>query len=95
MYSPWACCIPLRFATTRSFLLPHSGPSASISYVDGLNKETVASVTELTNVVAQKASFEQLVELMVKHDMKKVAVERAEEHIETNLAEYLEKGVVK
>ena len=29
------------------------------------------------------------------HDMKKVAVERAEEHIKTNLAEYLEKGVIK
>ncbi|MCR4896620.1 MAG: GDP-mannose 4,6-dehydratase [Lachnospiraceae bacterium] len=42
-----------------------------------------------------KTSFEQLVELMVKHDMEKVAVERAEEHIKLNLAEYLEKGVVK
>ena len=42
-----------------------------------------------------KTSFEQLVEIMVKHDMEKVAVERAEEHIKTNLAEYLEKGVVK
>ena len=42
-----------------------------------------------------KTSFEELVELMVKHDMEKVAVERAEEHIKTNLAEYLEKGVVK
>ena len=42
-----------------------------------------------------KTSFEELVEIMVKHDMEKVAVERAEEHIKTNLAEYLEKGVVK
>ena len=42
-----------------------------------------------------KTSFEELVELMTKHDMKKVAVERAEEHIHMNLAEYLEKGVVK
>ena len=42
-----------------------------------------------------KTSFEKLVELMVKHDMEKVAVERAEEHIKMNLAEYLEKGVVK
>ena len=33
--------------------------------------------------------------IMVDHDMKKVAVERAEEHIKTNLAEYLEKGVIK
>ncbi|MBP5608546.1 MAG: GDP-mannose 4,6-dehydratase [Lachnospiraceae bacterium] len=43
----------------------------------------------------QKTGFEELVEKMVKHDMEKVAVERAEEHIKTNLAEYLEKGVVK
>ena len=42
-----------------------------------------------------KTSFEELVKLMVEHDMGKVAVERAEEHIRTNLAEYLEKGVVK
>ena len=42
-----------------------------------------------------KTSFEELVQLMVEHDMAKVAVERAEEHIRTNLAEYLEKGVVK
>ncbi len=42
-----------------------------------------------------KTSFEELVKLMVEHDMEKVAVERAEEHIKTNLAEYLEKGVVK
>jgi len=42
-----------------------------------------------------KTSFEELVELMVKHDMEKVAVERAGEHIKMNLEEYLEKGVVK
>lgn len=42
-----------------------------------------------------KTSFEELVKLMVEHDMAKVAVERAEEHIRTNLAEYLEKDVVK
>ncbi len=42
-----------------------------------------------------KTSFEELVELMTKHDMEKVAVERAGEHIKMNLAEYLEKGVVK
>ena len=43
----------------------------------------------------QKTSFEELVALMVRHDMEKVAVERAGERIRTNLAEYLEKGVVK
>lgn len=42
-----------------------------------------------------KTSFEELVKLMVEHDMQKVAVERAEEHIKMNLEEYLEKGVVK
>ena len=43
----------------------------------------------------QKTSFEELVALMVRHDMEKVAVERAGERIRMNLAEYLEKGVVK
>ena len=42
-----------------------------------------------------KTSFEELVRIMVEHDMKKVAVERAEEQLKTNLAEYLEKGVTK
>ena len=41
----------------------------------------------------QATSFEDLVRIMVEHDMKKVARERVVEHI--NLAEYLEKGVVK
>ena len=42
-----------------------------------------------------KTSFEELVKIMVDHDMAKVAVERHSEHIRTNLAEYLEKGIVK
>ena len=42
-----------------------------------------------------KTSFEELVKLMVEHDMQKVAMERAEEHARMNLEEYLEKGVVK
>lgn len=42
-----------------------------------------------------KTSFEELVKLMVEHDMQKVAIERAEEHIRVNLEEYLERGVVK
>ena len=42
-----------------------------------------------------KTSFEQLVKIMVDADMAKVAVERASEHITTNLVEYLEKGIVK
>ena len=42
-----------------------------------------------------RTSFEELVKIMVEHDMKKAAMERAEEHIRVNLEEYLEKGVVK
>lgn len=42
-----------------------------------------------------RTSFEQLVRIMVDADMAKVAVECAGEEIRTNLAEYLEKGIVK
>ena len=42
-----------------------------------------------------KTTFEQLVKIMVDADMAKVAVERASEKVKTNLAEYLEKGIVK
>ena len=43
----------------------------------------------------RKTSFEQLVNLMVDSDMARVAVERAGEQVKLNLAEYLEKGIVK
>jgi GDPmannose 4,6-dehydratase len=43
----------------------------------------------------QTTSFEDLVRIMVEHDMKKVAVERANEHVKFNLAEFLEKGIDK
>ncbi|WP_259431417.1 GDP-mannose 4,6-dehydratase, partial [Phocaeicola plebeius] len=42
-----------------------------------------------------KTTFEELVKIMVDADMEKVAVEKAGEQIRTNLAEYLEKGIVK
>lgn len=42
-----------------------------------------------------KTSFEQLVKLMVEHDIAKVASEGAAAKVRTNLAEYLEKGIVK
>ena len=42
-----------------------------------------------------KTSFEELVHLMVDSDMAKVASEGAAEKVRTNLAEYLEKGIVK
>ncbi|NLV52898.1 MAG: GDP-mannose 4,6-dehydratase [Bacteroidales bacterium] len=40
-------------------------------------------------------SFEQLVSIMVKHDMEKVAADHVASVMRTNLAEYLEKGLVK
>ena len=42
-----------------------------------------------------KTSFEELVKIMVEHDIAKVAVEGAAAKVRTNLAEYLEKGIVK
>ena len=42
-----------------------------------------------------KTSFEELVKLMVEHDIAKVASEGAAAKVRTNLAEYLEKGIVK
>lgn len=42
-----------------------------------------------------KTSFEELVRLMVENDMAKIAAEGAAAKVRTNLAEYLEKGIVK
>src|SRR5574344_486442 len=42
-----------------------------------------------------RTSFEELVNIMVDSDMAKVASDGAAEHVRTNLAEYLEKGIVK
>ena len=42
-----------------------------------------------------KTTFEQLVKIMVEHDIAKVASEGAAAKVRTNLAEYLEKGIVK
>ena len=43
----------------------------------------------------QKTTFEQLVKIMVEADMAKVAIEKAGDKIRMNLAEYLERGIVK
>ena len=43
----------------------------------------------------QATSFEELVRIMTEADMAKVAAERAGESVRTNLAEFLEKGIVK
>ena len=42
-----------------------------------------------------KTSFEELVKIMAEHDIAKVAAEGAAAKVRTNLAEYLEKGIVK
>ena len=42
----------------------------------------------------QTTTFDQLVEIMVKYDMQKVAADSVASTVRTNLAEYLEKGVV-
>ena len=43
----------------------------------------------------QTTSFEELVRIMVSHDMQKVAADHVASVMRTNLAEYLEKGIVK
>ena len=43
----------------------------------------------------QTTTFEQLVKIMVDSDMRKVAADNVASHVRTNLAEYLEKGLVK
>ncbi len=42
-----------------------------------------------------RTSFEELVSIMVKHDMQKVAADHVASVMRTNLAEYLERGLVK
>lgn len=43
----------------------------------------------------QTTSFEELVRIMVAHDMQKVAADHVAGVMRTNLAEYLEKGITK
>lgn len=43
----------------------------------------------------RNTSFEELVKIMVESDIAKVAAEGAAAKVRTNLAEYLEKGIVK
>ena len=43
----------------------------------------------------QTTTFEQLVQIMVQHDMQKVAADLVASVMRINLAEYLEKGIVK
>ena len=54
-----------------------------------------AIVRELTRQGYTKTNFEELVKLMVRHDMQKVAADHAAEQARVNLAEYLEIGIVK
>ena len=50
---------------------------------------------EKLNWNPSKTSFEDLIKIMVESDMARVAVEGAAVKVRTNLAEYLEKGIVK
>ena len=43
----------------------------------------------------QRTSFSELIRIMMEHDMAKVAADAAAAKVRTNLAEYLEKGIVK
>ena len=43
----------------------------------------------------QTTSFEELVRIMVSHDMEKVAADHVAGVMRTNLAEYLEKGITR
>lgn len=43
----------------------------------------------------QRTSFDELIRIMVDHDMAEVAADDAAARVRTNLAEYLEKGIVK
>lgn len=45
--------------------------------------------------ILRQQVFEQLVQIMVQHDMQKVAADHVAGVMRTNLAEYLEKGLVK
>ena len=42
-----------------------------------------------------KTSFEELVRRMVEYDLKRIAVERAEEYVQDNQIEYLERGIIR
>ena len=61
--------------------------------VNLLGDPTKAKVTLGWN--PNKTSFEELVKIMVENDMAKVAAEGAAAKVRINLAEYLEKGIVK
>mgnify|MGYP003260820208 CR=1 FL=1 len=70
-----------------NFHLHYADLSDSMSILQVVSK---VRPTEIYNLAAQE-----LVKIMVDADMAKVAVEKAGEQIRTNLAEYLEKGIVK
>ena len=53
-----------------------------------------ANLQELTEIIPRKYG-DKVLGLMVEHDVAKVAAEGAAAKVRTNLAEYLEKGVVK
>ena len=78
--------IMIRMATSNIFLLP--------SYIFSLWGDPTKAKAKL-KWNPSKTSFEELVRLMVESDIAKVASEGAAAKVRTNLAEYLEKGIVK
>ena len=61
------------------------------------NPNEFLQMAKLQTLVSEsdKLSWEQLVKIMVEHDMAKVAADTMASKVRTNLAEYLEKGIVK
>ena len=78
--------IMIRMATSNIFLLP--------SYIFSLWGDPTKAKAKL-KWNPNKTSFEELVRIMVESDIAKVAAEGAAAKVRTNLAEYLEKGIVK
>ena len=67
-----------------------------VHYLENVLKDINKELGRRMELVGNpKTTFEELVKIMVEADMAKVAVEKAGEQIRTNLAEYLEKGIVK
>lgn len=63
-----------------------------------LNRKFWGDPTKAKNELGwnpQTTSFEELVRIMVTHDMQKVAADHVAATMGTNLAEFLEKGFVK
>ena len=74
---------------------PKTGDISSGYRESGYLPEAVVNFLALLGWNPGKTPLTELVRIMVDHDMEKVAVERVQDEVKTNLAEYLEKGIVK